>query len=125
MDEHGEGNHRPAQRPQHTYSPLAVIKVESPGQIYRGRLKERQPEAACEEPSAKLALGQTLLGGEKGACSGEKNKGRRAEVSDPPRKKYRRGSAFEIGGREIRLAEKPAHMVKRHEHHHQATHRSE
>jgi hypothetical protein len=115
-----QGDHRPAQRPQHDQQREAVIDVELITEAAEhDDLDHDQPEAAGEQQPRQRA-DRLLPQRQIRAGAGEQEKDRRAEMGDPAREEQRGARARDVGGTDPRHAEEIARVIERHHDHDRA-----
>jgi hypothetical protein len=98
VDQRGERDHRPAQRPEHEPPVVMDVEVEIPRPVDEGELEENQPQAACDEKPRHLPLRFSARQGQEDSGAREEGKQRCAEMRDPAREKNRRRRAGEVEG---------------------------
>ena len=121
MDQPGQHDHRPTQRPQCREDVAGRGDFESPAEPHQQReLEKDQPEPARDEKPRQLALRFPAHNRQKHTRPGEKREDRRAEMGDPACEENRGRGSREIGrldAVESAPVEKIPRVVERHHDH--------
>ncbi|MCR5878280.1 hypothetical protein LRS04_07860 [Phenylobacterium sp. J367] len=116
-DEAGQGDHRPADRPDHLQE--QEVEPPVPAETDHRQLHGHQPQAPGQQEARELAPGLAAGELQPGRDPGQEHEDRRAEVGDPAGGEEQRIAALRVKRIEDQrlVVEEVAHMVQHHEHH--------